>query len=117
MSRITTLTDIKISLHDYNKEISLYQNQIQTLNQHIIQLSTDSFKNKDMILMLKAQLKEIYKKQPQMTIVKPTPDDESIFKKMNDQLMRGLQLTEEQQAKIRNLNMKEIEEFKKECML
>ena len=70
-----------------------------------------------MIRMLNAQLKEIYKEQPLMTIVKPTPDDESLFKKMNDQLMKGLQLTEAQHEEIRSQNLKEIEQFKNECLL
>jgi hypothetical protein len=126
MSKIMTLSDLKkddeyLSIHDYNREKSLYQKKINSLNNHIIDLSQEAFKNKDMIHLLKSQLKELYTKQTQqeqqlqIKIHKPTESDESIFKRMNDHLMNSLKLTDQQKADIRKQNEKEIEDFIKEC--
>ena len=127
MSKIMTLSKISdlkkddeyLSIHDYNREKSLYQKKIISLNNHIIDLSQEAFKNKDMIHLLKSQLKELYAKQTQqqlqIKIHKPTESDESIFKRMNDHLMNSLKLTDQQKADIRKQNEKEIEDFIKEC--
>lgn len=127
MSKIMTLSKISdlkkddeyLSIHDYNREKSLYQKKITSLNNHIIDLSQEAFKNKDMIHLLKSQLKELYAKQThqqlQIKIHKPTESDESIFKRMNDHLMNSLKLTDQQKADIRKQNEKEIEDFIKQC--
>lgn len=119
MSNIRTLTDLKkedeyLTIHDYNREKAIYQKKINELNQRILLLSKESYVDKDMIYLLKEQLRNLIQKQ-KITVVKPQTD--GIFKRMNNVLMDGLKMSDEQKADIRQKNLDDIDDFLKQIKI
>ena len=124
MSNIITLSDLDrnaeyVSQESYEKEVATYQRHIMNLNNKLIEANRNAYKDKDMIHLLKTQL-QAYKEQlekltktPKIKLHNPSDESESMFKKMNTQLMSAMKLSKEDQDEIRKQNEKELQEFLK----